>query len=412
MQTLVIFGGNPAYNAPAELNWSELQKSVTDVVRLGLHVDETGTLAGTQLAAAHYLESWGDARTADGTVVPVQPMILPLFGGLTEIEVIARIAGQPNPDPYAMVYATVTGLAGGAAEKVFQRFLYDGFLENSAYAKVSVDFDNAALQKTSAAAPLPSLSKDHLEVRFVTDYKMDDGRFANNGWLQEVPDPITKISWDNAILVSPRFAKELGIGSKGAVLQVARDETQSFVKGKESAPIAEVTLGDRRIRGPVHIQVGLSNYTIILPLGYGRTVSGRIGQGAGFSAYPLRESGAPHVATGATLRLTGETMVLADTQEHWSMEGRDLVREANFDEDRENPGYVKEEGMESETPSVLDGPVGPQGGKMTPAERATQIPRGNSLYVTPKFDWCPPVGNEHRPQCLHRLQRLRRRVSG
>jgi len=384
VQTLIILGGNPAYNAPADVNWSELQKSVGDVVRLGLHVDETGTLAGTQLAAAHYLESWGDARTADGTIVPVQPMILPLFGGLTEIEVIARIGGESNPDPYALVYATITGLAGGDAPGVFQRFLYDGLLANSAYPRISPDFDDAAVG--TAAAALPALSKDNLEVRFVTDHTMDDGRFANNGWLQECPDPITKISWDNAILVSPRLAKELGIGSKGSVLQVARDETQDFIKGKESAPIAEVILGDRRIRGPVHIQTGLANYTIILPLGYGRTVSGRIGQGAGFSAYPLRDSASPYVATGATLRLTGQSAVLADTQEHWSMEGRDLVREANLDEYREKPDYVKEVGMESETPSLLNGPVGTSGGNMTLGEQSTEIPRGNSLYVTPKFD--------------------------
>jgi len=384
VQTLVILGGNPAYNAPADLNWSELQKSVPDVVRLGLHPDETGALAGTQLAAAHYLESWGDARTADGTVVPVQPMILPLFGGLTEIEVVARIAGEANPDPYALVYATVTALAGGDPAPAFQRFLHDGLLAGSAYPAVAPDFDDAAIGRAPAA--LPALSKDHLEVRFVTDHKVDDGRFANNGWLQECPDPITKLSWDNAILVSPRLAQELGIGSTGAVLQIARDETENFVKGKETAPIAELALGDRRIRGPLHIQPGLSNYTLIVPLGYGRTVSGRIGQGAGFNAYPLRESGAPYVATGATLRLTGEQMQIADTQQHWSMEGRDLVREANLDEYREKPDFVTEEGMESETPSLLDGPVGARGGNMTLAQQSTQIPRGNSLYVTPKFD--------------------------
>ena len=364
-----------------DLGWAGLQESVGEVIRLGLHVDETGSLARTRLAAAHYLESWGDARTADGTIVPVQPMILPLFGGLTEIEVIARISGEPVTDPHALVRATVTGIAGGDPEAAFRRFLYDGFLADSAYPKVAADFDDAAIWK-AAPAPAPSLSRSNLEVRFVADHKVDDGRFANNGWLQECPDPITKISWDNAILVSPRLGRELGIGSKGSTLQITRDEIEDLPKGRETSPIAEITLGGRTIRGPLHIQPGLANYTLIVPLGYGRRVSGRIGQGAGFDAYPLRTSAAPHAASGATLRLTGESMEVANVQEHWSMEGRDLVREANVSEYRENPDYVKEVGMESETPSLL----GPDGEKMSQADQVTKIPRGNSLYKTPTFD--------------------------
>ena len=383
VKTLVILGGNPAYNAPADLDWPRWQGAVGDVIRLGVYVDETAKLAGTRLAAAHYLESWGDARTLDGTIVPIQPMILPLFGGLTELEVIARISGAPDADPYALVHETIAGIAGGDPAKAIQRFLYEGMLAGSAYPAASVDFNDSAVARLGGGAPAAAaLARDNLEVRFVVDHKMDDGRFANNGWLQECPDPITKISWDNAILVSPRLAKELGITSKGSVLQVARDETQNFIKGMESAPIAEITLDGRTIRGPLHIQTGLSNYTIVLPLGYGRTVSGRIGQGAGFAAYPLRSSGAMHIAVGARLRLTGERMLLADTQAHWSMEGRDLVREANIGEFRENPGFATEEGMESETPST----IGEEGEKMTAGQRATDIPRGNSLYVTPRFD--------------------------
>ena len=382
VKTLVILGGNPAYNAPADLDWSRLQGAVGEVVRLGVHVDETAKLAGTRLAGAHYLESWGDARTLDGTIVPIQPMILPLFGGLTEIEVIARISGAPSADPYALVHETIAGIAGGDPAAAIQRFLHDGLLAGSAYPAVAVDFDDSAVAKLGAAPAASALGHDNLEVRYVIDHKMDDGRFANNGWLQECPDPITKISWDNAILVSPRLAKELGIDSKGSVLQIARDETQNFVKGKETAPIAEVTLAGRTIRGPLHIQTGLANYTIVLPLGYGRRVSGRIGQGAGFDAYALRSADAMHTAVGARLRLTGDSMELADTQEHWSMEGRDLVREANLAEFRENPGFVTAEGMESETPT----PLGEDAARTTPAQQVSEVPRGNSLYQTPHFD--------------------------
>ena len=148
------------------------------------------------------------------------------------------------------------------------------------------------------------------------------------------------------------------------------------------AEIAEITLDGRKIRGPLHIQPGLSNYTLIIPVGHGRTVVGRVGDNIGFNAYPLRSSKAMSFASGATLVLTGERHVLANVQNHWSMEGRDLVREANLEEYHENPAFVKEVGMESESPSD----IGPEGEKMTLAQRNSEIPRGNSLYKTPSFD--------------------------
>jgi molybdopterin-containing oxidoreductase family iron-sulfur binding subunit len=396
VKTLVVLGGNPAYNAPADLDWAALQKSVAEVIRWGGHVDETSGLnpaATTHLAAAHYLESWGDARTFDGTVVPVQPMILPLFGGLTQIEVLARLAGQTEADPYQLVATTIAGLAGSGADpaRVMERFLHDGVLAGSAHRPVTVRFNASGAQSLlTAVRPAAAPDKDNLEVRFVVDAKVDDGRFANNGWLQECPDPITKISWDNAILISPRLARDLGIDPKGSLIQVARKENAEFTMGKENARVFELSLGGRTISGPVHIQPGLANYTVMVPLGYGRTAAGHVGNGAGFNAYPLRTTGAMHVGLGAKLRDTGKRLLLANTQEHWSMEGRDIIREANFEPAakpdgnsyRENPGYVRKVGMESHTPSN----IGEVGEKMTPQERATKIPRGNSLYQTPQFD--------------------------
>jgi molybdopterin-containing oxidoreductase family iron-sulfur binding subunit len=391
IKTLVILGGNPAYNAPADLDWSALQKSVPEIVRVGYYVDETSKVnpaATTQIARAHYLESWGDARAIDGTVLPIQPMILPLFGGLTDIEILARIAGEQNVDPYALVAATVTGMAGANVnvEKVMARFLHDGVLEGSAQRPVTVRFNlETVRQAFGEPASVAGLNANNLEVRFVADTKMDDGRFANNGWLQECPDPITKISWDNAILISPKLGKELGIAPGGSLLQVARKEEAEFTMGKENAPVFELTIGGRKIRGPVHIQPGLANYTVVVPLGYGRSAAGHVGNGAGFNAYPLRTSEAMHFVTGAKLTNTGERMKLANTQEHWSMEGRDIIREANYEganSYQENPAYVNTIGMESHAPSN----IGPVGEKMTPQERATKIPRGNSLYQTPEFD--------------------------
>lgn len=381
VKTLVILGGNPVYNAPADFEWATLQKSVKDVVRFGYYVDETSELASTHLAAAHYLESWGDARTVDGTIVPIQPMILPLFGGVTEIEVLARIAGESKTDSYELVYDTIGTIAGGDAEKTMRRFLHDGLLENSAFPKSDVSFNGQTAANLLRNAPaFAAVDGKNLEIRFATDHKMDDGRFANNGWLQEVSDPITKIAWDNAILVSPKLAKELGIYPKGSLLQVARVEEGDYDSlSREQAHVGEITVNGRTIRGPLHIQPGLSNYTVFVALGYGRTKSGHVGTGAGYNAYAARTSEAMHYAGGASLKVLDERYALANTQSHWSMEGRDLVREANYDEYRDNPTFVREIGMEAETPST----IGEVGEKMTPQQRATELPRGNSLYTTP-----------------------------
>lgn len=386
VKSLVVLGGNPAYNAPAELDWPNLQKSVPDVIRYGYYVDETSMAATTHLAATHYLESWGDARTVDGTVVPVQPMILPLFGGLTEIEVLARILGEPSADPYSLVHATITTLAGDENAAVFKGFLHDGLLANSAYPVVQVTFDIKGTEPLFKSAPAPTaLSRSNLEVRFATDHKIDDGRFINNGWLQECPDPISKIAWDNAIFVSPRLARELEITPEGSLIQVARIGLADTDRGIEMAPIGEVTINGRTIRGPLHIQPGLSNYTIVLPLGYGHTVTGRVGEGSGFNAYLVRTSATQAYATGASLTLTGERVKLANTQEHWSMEGRDLVREANLDDVQDSHGaglgFVNAIGLEAHSPPIY----GEEGENMTLAEKATLTPRGNSLYESPNY---------------------------
>jgi len=399
VETLLVLGGNPAYDAPADLAFAEKLDRVPNVVRYGYYVDETSQLARTHIHAAHYLESWGDARTSDGTVVPVQPMILPLFNGLTEIELLARVLGEAESDPYTLVYQTVSELAGArnetTAQQVFKQFLHDGFLADSAYAKADVRFNAAGLAPLFAlvAAP-PELSPDNLEVRFVFDAKVEDGRYANNGWLQECPDPITKIAWDNAILVSPRLGKHLGIDPQGSLLQVARKEVANFKQGKEQAFIGEVTLGGVTVRGPLHIQPGLSNYTIVLPLGYGRHVSGRVGKGVGHDFYPLRTTSGLGFATGATLRVTKETYALANTQEHWSMEGREIVREENFKEDGTTDlGFVNKFGIESHAPANLgEGNSVADLAALPPEERAARqalfaasTPRGQSLYEHPDF---------------------------
>ncbi|HEV2209712.1 MAG TPA: TAT-variant-translocated molybdopterin oxidoreductase [Verrucomicrobiae bacterium] len=338
VETLVILHANPVYNAPADLDWAKVQRKAHTVVRLGYYEDETSEFCDWHLPATHYLESWGDAQTTDGTWVPIQPLIAPLFGGWTELEVLARLAAAPVTAPYEIVRETFAGLKGiQDVEAAWRKFLHDGFLAGSASKAIEVKLDanvvGQALNGPSAGAP----SRDSLEVVFQRDYSVDDGRYNNNGWLQEMPDPVTKLTWDNAVLLSHKTARRLGVSNLDVV---------------------EVKLGGRSVRGPVWVQPGQADYTVALALGYGKPKPGRVGYQTGFDVYPLRTSQAPSIASGATLTKTAATYPLSCTQHHWSMEGRPIVREVNLDQYREHPEFAKEE-MEQEEHLPVESPLYP-----------------------------------------------------
>ena len=321
VETLVMLGGNPAYTAPADLDWAAAQRKARTVVRLGYYEDETFAGCDWHFPMAHFLESWGDARTSDGTLVPVQPLIAPLFGGMTELEVLARLAGAAATDPYTIVRETFAGfVSGGEFEPAWRKFLHDGFLAGSAAKPVEVKLDTAAVSETLASARVEAPAKDRLEVVFARDYSVDDGRYNNNGWLQEMPDPITKVVWDNVVLISRKTAAEYGV---------------------KNTDVVEITLGGRSIRGPIWVQPGLADYSLGLALGYGRQRTGRVGRGTGFNVYPLRTAEGQNFAVGATLRAVAMTYPISCTQSHWSLEGRPIIREADLEQYREHPKFAK-----------------------------------------------------------------------
>src|SRR5437867_2768299 len=339
VETLVILGGNPVYDAPADLNWAQAQRKAKTVVRLGYFEDETYGVSDWHLPMAHYLESWGDARTADGTLVPVQPLIEPLFGGITALEVLAHIGGLDHTKPHDIVRETFRSI-GGDSEDNWKRFLHDGFLPGSAAKAVEVQFKPAAAANVlSAAKPAAAPTKDALEVVFHRDYRVDDGRYNNNGWLQELPDPITKLVWENVILLSPKTADSLGL--------VIQNEENNLL----FVPLVTIELEGRKIVGPAWKQPGMADNVVGLALGYGRQQTGRIGRGSGYDAYQLRTTKALHIAGGAKLSPVGRTHQLASTQDHGAMEGRPIIREANLEQYRKNPGFVK--AMNLEAPPVV-----------------------------------------------------------
>ena len=266
VNSLIILGGNPVYNAPANLNWAAAQAKAATTLRLGYFEDETAAISTHLFPKAHYLESWGDARTSEGTLVPVQPLIRPLFNGLTELEFLARILGESEVGAHEIVQETFKGIAGsGNFDYKWEHFLHDGFFVGGEGLKKAGRIDWAAsfrslMPGTAATEPTSSA----LEVVIHSDYSLLDGRYNNNGWLQELPDPITKMTWDNAFVLSKKTADELGVATHD---------------------VLSLEVGGKKVEAPALVQPGTADNTIGFALGYGRKTTGRVGEGAGFDAY-------------------------------------------------------------------------------------------------------------------------------
>ncbi|NJK92048.1 MAG: 4Fe-4S dicluster domain-containing protein [Blastochloris sp.] len=359
---LILLGGNPVYNAPVDLAWAELQKSVKNVYRLGVYEDESSEAVAWHLPQAHYLECWGDTLLQDGSYGCIQPLILPLHGGISVSQLLAYLLNVPAPegkeliDGPALVQETFKRKSSTLQTGVFDfenawnLFVRDGFQAKSApdATKSPFLFSGAAAVAENRMSRPQALGKDNLEIVFVNDGKVDDGRYVNNGWLQELPDAVTKLTWDNAALMSPATAQELGIYSGVQVQGITAD-------GIYRSDVITLTVDGRSLDMPFLIVPGHADYSITLPLGYGHEKTGRVGQGVGFNAYRLRSSQNPSVLTGATVvKKGGKLHPFAVTQEHWSMEGRDIVREGPIAYYKEHPGFVRSLGIESHTPENLN----------------------------------------------------------
>ena len=329
VDALVLVGGNPVYDAPADLDFREALREVAYRVHLASHVDETSSLCHWHLPQAHALESWSDARAFDGTATIVQPLIAPLYGGRTAHELLAVLSGNATPSPHALVrehWQTATGLAGEEFERFWLRALHDGTVPGTRSEAIE-----AALLPDSVGSWVPSTG---LELAFRADAAVLDGRHANNGWLQEMPRPLTQLTWDNAALLSPATAQEHGVAS-GDVVTLA--------------------IGERRVDAPVWIAPGHPDGSLTLHLGYGRRSAGGLGTGVGFDAYRLRTTYDSWQADDVRLEKTRRRHAFASVQDHASMEGRDLVRVATFDRFRADPAVPSAEGKSLYPPYPYEG---------------------------------------------------------
>lgn len=322
VSTLVILGGNPVHTAPADLNFAAALQKVGTTIHVGHSPDETATHCGWHLPQSHFLESWGDARAADGTMSVVQPLIAPLFESRSTIEVVSLLLQGQSTSGYELVRETWNAAAAIASgEQNWRRILHDGVLANSRLNPVTPSANTSAITQHLRDNPLVSdaASADNLEIGFYPSATLFDGRYANNGWLQELPDPITKSTWDNPALVSMKFAKEARL---------------------QNGDMVELTFDGRALQVPVWIIPGIADYTIALELGYGRTAAGRIGNGVGFNTYSLRTTHLPDFGVGGKVTKLGRTYTIANVQNHNSMEGRAIVRQADIDEYRQNPTFA------------------------------------------------------------------------
>jgi len=351
IKQLFILGGDPVYNAPraaaqdpekkTPLDWADLQKKVPDVVRLGYHEDATSGISQWHVPMAHYLESWGDALTSEGGYLAIQPMILPLFGGLSEIDLLNALLGRPKVEGPELIQETyrATKPAGDFAT-AWSNFLRDGFAANVPARDRPASFNGGAAataaQQHWTAPPAPTT--DSPEIVLVRSYAMDDGRYANNAWLQEMPDPMTKLTWDNAAIMSPAMAKSLGVET-GDLIQVSISDT---AKDQNNEPIR------RELVIAAYVSPGHVDDSITIPLGYGRKKTGPLAEDSGFNAYFLRTATNPHFVVadgknieGVRVSKVGKKYALACTQEHWSIEGRGVVREATADHYRADAKFVE-----------------------------------------------------------------------
>jgi len=320
---LFVMGGNPAYDAPADLGFADALKntSIPMRVHLGLYQDETAELCQWHVNESHYLESWGDARAYDGTVSIVQPLIAPLYGGKSVYELTALLAGEAEATDHEVVQGCWKRQHPGADFDAFWRkSLHDGWIEGTTFPLKQF------AMKVASYLPSVTIPPNALEINFRRDPCVYDGCFSNNGWLQELPKPMSKLTWDNPVLIGPAMAARMGL------------KTEDFV---------ELELNGKKVKAPIWIQAGHPDNSITVFLGYGRRRAGRAGTGAGFDMYPLRYSATPWIATGVNITKAGGTYKLASTQGYQTMDtpegARPQVRSASLDEYRKEPNFAKEE---------------------------------------------------------------------
>jgi molybdopterin-containing oxidoreductase family iron-sulfur binding subunit len=315
VELLVVLGGNPVYNAPRELDFGgallALTKKQKTTVHFSLYDDETSAVCRWHIPEAHSLESWSDVRSFDGTASIVQPLIDPLYGGRTIHEVISALTDTAVQSSYDIVRATWQEELATDFERRWRKSVHDGMVEGTAYEPMSlaVKIDGTALRSAMESSNGENAASETLEITILPDPSVFDGRFSNNGWLQELPKPITKLTWDNAVLVAKATADRLGVRNEDVV---------------------RLKHGDRSIEGPIWIVPGHPGSSVTVHLGYGRRRGGRVQAGAGFDAYALLPASGQRIGRGVSIQPAGIRRPLSCTEHHHLLEESDVLAGRNI----------------------------------------------------------------------------------
>jgi MoCo/4Fe-4S cofactor protein with predicted Tat translocation signal len=326
VELLIILGGNPVYNAPADLQFLDALRKIPLRVHLSLYNDETSEYCQWHVPEAHYLEAWGDVRAFDGAVSVIQPVIQPLYNGKSAYEVMAVLLNKAGQTGLDLVRDYWKSKITGDFEAVWRKALHDGVIPDSALPAKTV-----SLKGDWASALKPLTTADGIEIVLRPDPSVWDGRFANLGWMQELPKPITKLTWDNAALMSPATAV--------AKLNLAPEGKPYEANGK----MIEIEHGGRKISAPAWVVPGHAADSITLALGYGRTRAGAVATGIGYDAYKLRTADAPAMAAGVKVTVSGGRYDLASTQSHFAIDGleeRQIIRTASLEEYKKDAGAL------------------------------------------------------------------------
>jgi molybdopterin-containing oxidoreductase family iron-sulfur binding subunit len=319
VEVLFVVGGNPVYSAPAEFNLRGAFQKAKARVRLGQYDDETSEVCQWLIPEAHTFEHWSDAPAYDGTLSIQQPLIAPLYGGKSAHDLFGIFTETPDKSGYQVLRDYWHAKHAGADfEAWWKRSVHDGFIKDTAAAQVNV---TAKLPASVSSAP-----GSGYEVSFHSDPYILDGRYVNNAWLQELPRPVSRLTWDNAVIVSPKTAKDLDV----------KDEDR-----------VEISVNGYAVQGAIWTVPGQTDGSLALTMGYGRRRSGRAGNGAGFDVTPIRSAKNLQFATGAKVTKAGGTFRLAAVQHHFAMEGREPVKTASGEELKKDPFVIQKE---SETP--------------------------------------------------------------
>jgi len=316
--TIVVIGGNPAYNTPNYVEFQKLLEGTPNTIHLSEYYDETSQLCDWHIPRAHFLESWGDARAVDGTLSIIQPMIAPLFDGISDIEFLDIINTGENKSGYELVQSTWKEILEGNFDSSWRRVLHDGVLANSKSKPVKAKIDISRVPESLKLR----VDKNLAEIEIVFHPSLVyDGRFSNNGWLQELPDPITKLVWDNAALISVGTAGEYNL---------------------ENGDVVKIGFAGNEIAIPVWIVPGIADNSIHLSLGYGRQKVGRIANNVGFNVYPLTGWGGFVTGDNIVFEKTGAKHEFANTQDHNRLEDRPIYRQASLEEYKKSPEFARE----------------------------------------------------------------------